>query len=108
MSERPTPLEFLEAVYLNNDLPLSVRMRAAVECAPYVHPKLTAIATTTLNGKDFASMLERAIARSRAPLQIDPSPDRRRAEAAGSGRACPAGSRAGRGSGWGYSSHVSP
>jgi hypothetical protein len=71
MSERPTPLEFLEAVYLNNDLPLSVRMRAAVECAPYVHPKLTAIATTILNGKDFASMLERAVLRSRAPLVID-------------------------------------
>ena len=68
MSEQPSPLEFPRAVYLNNDLPLTVRMRAAVECAPYVHPKLTAIATTTLNGKDFASMLERAIQRSRAPL----------------------------------------
>jgi hypothetical protein len=71
MSEQPSPLEFLRAVYLNNDLPLTVRMRAAVECAPYVHPKLTAIATTTLNGKDFASMLERAIQRSRAPLVIE-------------------------------------
>ncbi len=67
MSEQPSPLEFLRAVYLNNDLPLSVRMRAAIECAPYEHPKLTAIATTTLNGNDFAAMLDRAIARSRNP-----------------------------------------
>ena len=74
MSERPTPLEFLEAVYLNNDLPLSVRMRAAVECAPYVHPKLTAIATSSMDGKDFASILERAIARSQAPLVIEHRP----------------------------------
>ena len=69
MSDRPTPLEFLEAVYLNNDLPLSVRMRAAVECAPYVHPKLTAIATSSMDGDHFAAMLERAIARSQAPLK---------------------------------------
>jgi hypothetical protein len=74
MSEEPSPLDFLRAVYLNNDLPLSVRMRAAVECAPYVHPKLTAIATTSMDGKDFASMLERAVARSRAPLVIDHQP----------------------------------
>ena len=74
MSDRPTPLEFLEAVYLNNDLPLSVRMRAAVECAPYVHPKLTAIATATMNGKDFASLLEKAAQRSRAALVVDHQP----------------------------------
>jgi hypothetical protein len=76
MSDRPTPLEFLEAVYCDEDLPLSVRMRAAVECAPYVHPKLTAVVTTSMNGQDFARMLERAIERSQAPLkQIELRPD---------------------------------
>jgi hypothetical protein len=42
--ERVTPLEFLEEVYSCNDLPLPVRMRAATAAAPYVHPKLQAIA----------------------------------------------------------------
>ena len=41
---QPTPLDFLTAVYLNEQLPLSVRMRAAIEAAPYRHPKLTATA----------------------------------------------------------------
>jgi hypothetical protein len=34
-----TPLDFLKAVYCNADLPLSVRLRPAIEAAPYVHPK---------------------------------------------------------------------
>ena len=39
MSSEPTPLDFLRAVYLNDQLPLSVRMRAAEAAAPYCHPK---------------------------------------------------------------------
>ena len=71
-SVKPTPLEFLEAVYLDEELPLSVRMRAAIEAAPYVHPKLGAVATTHMNGADFASLLERCIQRSvtGAPLKL--------------------------------------
>jgi len=47
--ERPeiTPLDFLEAVYLNYlnpNLPLPTRMRAAIEAAPYKHPKQSAVA----------------------------------------------------------------
>ena len=38
--DEPTPLDFLKAVYLNEGLPLTVRMRAAIEGAPYMHPKL--------------------------------------------------------------------
>ena len=34
MSEKPSPLDFLKAGYLNEELPLSVRMRAASEAAP--------------------------------------------------------------------------
>ena len=45
-NERPeiTPLDFLEAVYLNPNLPLPTRMRAAIEAAPYKHPKQSAVA----------------------------------------------------------------
>jgi hypothetical protein len=62
MSEEPSPLDFLKAVYLNDGLPLSVRMRAVIEAAPYFHPKLSATATITV--EDFATRLERAIIRS--------------------------------------------
>jgi hypothetical protein len=41
MSENvPTPLDFLRSIYSNEAVPLPVRMRAAIEAAPYVHPKL--------------------------------------------------------------------
>lgn len=65
-----TPLEFLRAVYCNDQLPLSVRMRAAVEAAPYVHPKLSAVAVGHMTGSDFASALDRAIERSRAQPKL--------------------------------------
>jgi hypothetical protein len=64
MSERPTSLDFLEAVYLNEQLPLSVRMRAAIELLPYQQPKLSAVAVGHLTGEDFYSRLEAAIERS--------------------------------------------
>jgi hypothetical protein len=69
MSARATSLEFLQAVYLNEQLPLSVRLRAAVEAAPYEHPKLTAVALGRFTGEDFATRLERAVeASNRAKL----------------------------------------
>jgi hypothetical protein len=37
-------------------------MRAAIEAAPYIHPKLSA--TAVLTPEDFATRLERAILRS--------------------------------------------
>jgi hypothetical protein len=42
--------------------PLSVRMRAVIEAAPYIHPKLSA---PTVGRDDFATMLERASNRAR-------------------------------------------
>jgi hypothetical protein len=47
----PTPLDFLKAVYCNEGLPLHVRMKAAIEAAPYVHPKLSATAVLTSDGR---------------------------------------------------------
>jgi hypothetical protein len=66
MIEEPTPLDFLKAVYLNEGLPLSVRMRAAIEAAPYMHAKLSA--TAILQSADFSEKLERAILRSGVKL----------------------------------------
>ena len=38
------PLNFLKAVYMDAKLPLSVRMRAAIELLPFTHPKLAVTA----------------------------------------------------------------
>lgn len=66
-----TPLEFLEAVYVNPNLPLNTRLRAAIEAAPYKHPKLAVTAHARF---DFAAQLdkeiEKCIARSRQPLPL--------------------------------------
>jgi hypothetical protein len=63
----------LKAVYLNESLPLSVRMKAAIEAAPYVHPKLSA--TAVLTSEDFADRLERAILRSIGARRALPEPE---------------------------------
>jgi hypothetical protein len=55
------PLAFLKAVYMNADLPLSVRMRAAIEVLPFTHPKLQMVAQVTQN--DFATLLDQRIKR---------------------------------------------
>ena len=55
----PTPLAFLRAVYSNESLPLSARLKAAIEAAQYVHPKLAV--TATINSGDFAIQLDNAI-----------------------------------------------
>jgi hypothetical protein len=71
----PTPLDFLRAVYLNDQLPLSVRMRAAIEAAPYMHAKL-AVTAHIADTDDFAARLERALARSgMAPKVIEHRPN---------------------------------
>jgi hypothetical protein len=61
-----SPLEFLQAVYSNEGLPLSARLKAAIEAAQYVHPKLAV--TATVNAGDFADQLERAVERSRMTM----------------------------------------
>jgi hypothetical protein len=63
-----TPLDFLEAVYCNPNLPLATRLRAAIEVAPYKHPKLSAAAIGHFNGDGFAEQPERAIARSQSTV----------------------------------------
>ena len=63
MSEEPSSFDFLRAVYRNNDLPLSVRMRAASIAIPFEHPKLAVIGHVGEDGS-FAERLERALVRS--------------------------------------------
>ncbi len=69
---RPTPLEFLEAVYLNEGLPLQVRMRAAIEAAPYLHSKQPSRFQVETN---FASRLESALQRSESAKVIEHVPE---------------------------------
>jgi hypothetical protein len=57
-------LSFLQRVYRSVKQPMSRRLRAAIEALPHEHPRLGAIATASMNGQDFASLLERAIERS--------------------------------------------
>ena len=70
MSAEPTSLEFLQAVYRNEQLPLSVRMRAAIEAAPFEHAKLTAVQVGYMNGDSFGAQLDRAIERSQRPVLL--------------------------------------
>jgi hypothetical protein len=59
------PLEFLMAVFRDNRQPMNRRMKAAEAAAQYRHAKLGVVATTSFDGKDFASLLEKAILRGR-------------------------------------------
>ena len=43
------------------------RVRAAQALLPHQRPKLAAMTVSNLNGQDFATLLNRAIARSQAP-----------------------------------------
>ena len=52
------PLAFLKAVYMNAELPLSVRMRAAIKVLPFTHPKLAV--TAQVNENNFAELLDRS------------------------------------------------
>ena len=55
------PLSFLKAVYMNVELPLSVRMRAAIELLPFTHPKLAV--TAVVSDNDIATLLDRRLKR---------------------------------------------
>jgi hypothetical protein len=67
------PLNFLKAVYMDAKLPLSVRMRAAIELLPFTHPKLAVVAQVSEG--DFATLLDRRLKRIEAmngkPQTID-------------------------------------
>ena len=71
LGDDATPLDFLNAVYRDARQPISLRMRAAIAAAPYVHPKLSVVAQL---GEGFAARLERAIKESGKAVVIDARP----------------------------------
>ncbi len=54
-----TSLDFLQMVYRNASLALSVRMRAAICCLQYEHPRLAVVAQ--ISEQSFAEVLERRL-----------------------------------------------
>jgi hypothetical protein len=61
LAPHETSLDFFRKIYHSIRQPMARRMRAAEFALAHEHPKLGAIATTSMNGRDFASLLERAI-----------------------------------------------
>lgn len=55
----------MQSVYRDPLQSTYIRLKAAIAALTFERPKLCAIATASLSGADFASMLERAIERSR-------------------------------------------
>jgi hypothetical protein len=74
--EGKSSLELLQVIYKDRTLPLNVRVRCAIEALPFENPKLSAHAVSHMDGKDFASALERAIERSKKPTPPPNSLDR--------------------------------
>ena len=79
-------LEFLQAIYCNNELPLVTRMRAAIAALPFESPKLAV--TAVVSEQDFATLLDRRLKRieemkanaieATPPVEVKPAlPDRR-------------------------------
>jgi hypothetical protein len=66
-----TGLDLLQRVYRNPDVPLPVRMRAAIEALPYEQPKLSAVAFASIDPNSFARALDRAIDRSKGAKLIE-------------------------------------
>jgi hypothetical protein len=66
------PLDFLLAIMRDPRQPMARRLRAATDAAQYRHPKLGAVATLSMDAKDFAAMLERAVQRSRVAPSFQP------------------------------------
>jgi hypothetical protein len=58
---KATSLEFLQAVYCNEELPLTTRMRAAIAALNYEVSRLQV--TAQISENDIATVLDRRIAR---------------------------------------------
>jgi hypothetical protein len=64
-----TSLELLQKVYRNPTIPLPTRIRCAMACLPFEHPKLAV--TAVVNEQDFATLLDRRLKRI-AELEATP------------------------------------
>jgi hypothetical protein len=63
MSDTNRALEFLQAVYMDKNLPLLTRVRVAISCLPFECPRLAVVAQVSEN--DFATLLDKRIERLR-------------------------------------------
>jgi hypothetical protein len=70
LAPHETSLDFLQRVYRSVKQPMSRRLRAAIEALPHEHPRLGAVAIGSMNGQDFASLLERAIRASGKEAEV--------------------------------------
>jgi hypothetical protein len=61
-------LEFWDKIMRDIRQPIHRRLKASELRAQYRYPKLGVVATTNMSSEDFASMLDRAIARSQVKL----------------------------------------
>jgi hypothetical protein len=69
--------KILQLVYRGKLEVTPMQMRALGIAIGFESPKLSATAVSSMDGDHFAAMLERAIARSRAPLLIEHQPTER-------------------------------
>ena len=65
-------LDLLRAVYRNNQLPLTTRMRAAIAALPFEVPKLAV--TAVVSEQDFATVLDRRLKRIEEMKLIEAKP----------------------------------
>jgi hypothetical protein len=63
-------LEYVQDVYRGRRVADPWRMRAAIAALQFETPRLGVIATTNLNGEDFAAVLDRAIERSNGVREV--------------------------------------
>jgi hypothetical protein len=63
-------LHYLQDVYRGRRQAEPWRMRAAIAALQFETPRLGVIATTNLNGADFAALLDRAIERSNGVREV--------------------------------------
>jgi hypothetical protein len=63
-------LQLLQMEYRGEIELTPTQRRAAIECLPFETPKLGVMATTNMSTDDFATMLDRAIARSQVGLKL--------------------------------------
>jgi hypothetical protein len=63
-------LEYLQSIYRNPSEPEGRRLRAAMAALQFESPRLGVIATTNINERDFARLLDRAIERSNGVREV--------------------------------------
>jgi hypothetical protein len=63
-------LEYVQDVYRGRRIDDPWRMRAAIAALQFETPRLGVIATTNINDKDFAALLDRAIERSNGVREV--------------------------------------